>query len=56
MRHPNSEVFCKVFEDNQSCIAVAKSKKNLPRIKQIAIKYHYLKSFVQIVFWDMLRQ
>ena len=27
IRPPNPEVFCKVFEDNQSCIDVEESKK-----------------------------
>ena len=27
----NTEAFCKVFEDDQSCIAVANSNKLLPR-------------------------
>ena len=30
---PNPEVFCKVFEDNQSFIAVTESTKLSPRIK-----------------------
>ena len=43
----NPEVFCKVFEVNQSCIAVAESNKISPRTKLIAIKYHNLGSFLQ---------
>ena len=43
---PNSEVFCKVFKDNQICIAVADSNKLSPRTKHIAIKYHHLRIFV----------
>ena len=38
---PNPEVFCKAIKDNQSCIAVAESKKLSPRTKHIAIKYHH---------------
>ena len=35
---PNPEVFCKVFEDNQSYIAVAESNIFSPITKYIAIK------------------
>ena len=38
--------FCKVFEDNQSCIKMAESPKFTPRTKHIALKYHHFKSFV----------
>ena len=44
---PRPEVFCKLFEKNQSCIAVAESNKLSPRKKYIAIKYNHLRSFVQ---------
>ena len=44
---PRPEVFCKVFKDNQSCIAVKKSINFSPRIKYIAVKYHHFRSFVQ---------
>ena len=39
---PNPEVFCKLFEDNQSYIAVAKLNKFPPIKKHITIKYNYL--------------
>ena len=39
--------FCLVHEDNQSCIAMANSKKMTPRTKHIAIKYHHFKHFVE---------
>ena len=39
-------VTCKVFEDNQSYIAVAESKKLPERTKHIAIKCHHLRSLV----------
>ena len=46
--HPaKTEVFCKLFEDNQSCIAVAESSKFSPRTKHITIKYHNFRRFVQ---------
>ena len=40
------EVSCRVFEDNQSCIAVAESKKPPARTKHIAIKYHHFRNLV----------
>lgn len=38
--------FCKVWEDNQSCIAMATTQKFSPRTKHIALKYHHFRSFV----------
>jgi hypothetical protein len=44
---PKKPVFkCTVWEDNNSCITVAKSPKFTPRTKHIAIKYHHFRSFV----------
>ena len=40
------QVHCEVFEDNQSCIAVAESRKPPARTKHIAIKYHHFRSLV----------
>ena len=37
---------CTVWEDNESCITVAKSPKFTPRTKHIAIKYHHYRRFV----------
>ena len=39
-------VRCKVFEDNQSTIAVAKEPSMLPRTKHIGLKYHHFRQFV----------
>ena len=39
-------VTCNVFDDVQSCIEVAKSKKPPARTKQIAIKYYHFRSLV----------
>ena len=39
---PNPEVFCKVFEENKSSIAVAGSNKCSPRTKHININYIHL--------------
>ena len=36
---------CTVWEDNESCITVAKSPKFTPRTKHIAIKYHHFRQF-----------
>ena len=43
----NPEVFCKVFEDNKTCLAVAESYKFSPRTKHITINYINLPSFVK---------
>ena len=37
--HP--KIQCKVFEDNASCIKVAKAPTMTPRTKHIALKYHH---------------
>ena len=37
---------CTVWEDNESCITVAKRPKFTPRTKNIAIKYHHFRRFV----------
>ena len=38
---------CKVFEDNNSCIAIATGQKFSPRTKHIAIKYHHFQQYVR---------
>ena len=43
----NPIVKCKVFEDNESCIAIAKSGKFSPRTRHIAIKYHHFREYVK---------
>ena len=40
------QVSYRVFEDNQSCIAVAESRKLPARTKHIAIKYHHFRNLV----------
>ena len=40
------KIHCKVFEDNESCIAMAKNKRFSPRTKHIAIKYHHFRSCI----------
>ena len=44
---PKTEVFYKLFKENQGYISVAGSNKFLPRTKNIAMKYHHFRSFVQ---------
>ena len=38
---------CSVFEDNESCIAMANASKFTPRTKHISLKYHHFRSFVK---------
>ena len=40
------KIHCKVFEDNESCISMAKRRKFSPRTKHIGIKYHHFRSHV----------
>ena len=40
-------VKCRVFEDNESAIAMSKNKKFTPRTKHIALKYHHFRKFVR---------
>ena len=46
---PKPEVYCKVFEDNRSCIAMAEGQKFSPtcRTKHIALKFHHFRKMVQ---------
>jgi hypothetical protein len=39
--------FCKVWEDNQSCIAMATFQRITPRTKRIALKYHHFKHYFE---------
>jgi histone deacetylase 1/2 len=41
------EINCKVFEDNESAISIAKSNKFSPRTKHIALKYHHFRQYVK---------
>ena len=40
------DLHCKVFENNQSYIAITESSKLFTRTKHIALKYHHFKSYV----------
>jgi len=37
---------CKVYEDNESCIEMAKNRQFSPRTKHITIKYHHFRRLV----------
>ena len=41
-----SKIHCKEFEDNESCISMAKCRKFSPRTKHIGIKYYHFQSHV----------
>ena len=43
----NPNFFCKVHEDNQSCIKMATGAKFSPRKKLISLKYHHFRSHVK---------
>ena len=47
IKFPTPKVFANVFEDNESCIAMATERKFNPRTKHIAIKYHNFRKFVK---------
>ena len=40
------DLYCKVFEDNQSCISMTKYSKLSPQTNHIALKYHHFKYYV----------
>ncbi len=41
------QIKCKVFEDNTSCITVAKAPSMTPRTKHLALKYHFFRAFIK---------
>ena len=41
------KLHCKVFEDNNSCIELAKCPKLRPRTKHIGLKYHHFRSKIK---------
>ena len=43
---PQPRFVIKVWEDNQSCIAMAENPKFTPRTKHIPIKYHHFRKHV----------
>ncbi len=44
--NPDPEFYCRVWEDNGSCIKVAENPQFTPRTKHIALKYHHFRQFV----------
>ena len=44
---PQPKFVLKVWEDNQSCIAMTNNPKFTPRMKHIAIKYHHFRKHVK---------
>jgi hypothetical protein len=46
LRLSQAEMYCKIHEDNTSCITIAESKKFSPRTKHISLKYHWFRSFL----------
>ena len=38
---------CKLFEDNNGALELARAPKYRPRTKHIALKYHHFRSFVK---------
>jgi hypothetical protein len=45
MNPPN--FYCKVWEDNQFCIAMTTSQKFTPQTKHIVLKYHHFKQYLE---------
>ena len=46
IERPKPKIHCKVYEDNESCISMAKRKKFSPRTKDIGTKYHHFRLLV----------
>eukprot|EP00957_Ditylum_brightwellii_P011332 856736-Ditylum_brightwellii.AAC.1 len=46
-KYDKANVICKVFEDNEGCIELAKYTRMRPRTKHIAIKYHPFRGNVE---------
>ena len=47
LHNPDPKVLCKLYEDNESCISMAKTQKFSPRTRHISLKYHHFRSFVE---------
>ena len=54
LHNPNPKVLCQIYEDNESCIAMAKTQKFSPRTRHISLKYHHFRSFVEKGIIDIL--
>lgn len=44
---PKPTILCKLFEDNNGALTLAKDPKYRPRTKHIALKYHHFRSYVK---------
>ncbi len=51
---PKPKLHCKVFEDNEACISMAKSPRFTPRTKHLALKYHHFKSWISSGLIDIV--
>ena len=47
INNKTTKFYCQAFEDNESCITIAKAKKFTPRTKHIALKYHHFREYVK---------
>ena len=54
LHNPNPRVLCKILEDNESCIAMAKTQRFSPRTRHMSLKYHHFRSFVEKGIIDIL--
>ena len=45
---PKPVLHCKLFEDNNGALELAKSPRYRPRMKHIAIKYHHFREHVKL--------
>ena len=52
--NPEPKIRCKVFEDSESYIAIAKSQQFSPRTIHIAIKYHHFRHYVENAIVEIL--
>ena len=46
IHNPDPIIKCKVYEDNESCIPMFKTKSFSPRTRHIVIKYHNFRHFI----------
>ena len=50
---PKPKIFCKVYEDNESCISMATKGRFTPRTKHIALKYHHFRKYVDNGYMEL---
>ena len=46
IHNPEPVIKCKVYEDNESCIDMSKTKRFSPRTRHVSIKYHQFRKIV----------